>query len=113
MKLLEQNDKLGFYTVGSTKHYIKPEALIDATKTGHFPEWNFNRNVFDHYAWDVEPELNLRELYRIRAQQLRDRYDYIRLEVSGGGDSAIPDDASRSRGGASAPSPSWRCDEQT
>jgi hypothetical protein len=88
MKLLEQNDKLGFYTVGSTKHYIKPEALIDATKTGHFPEWNFNRNVFDHYAWDVEPELGLRELYRIRAQQLRDRYDYIRLEVSGGGDSA-------------------------
>jgi hypothetical protein len=88
MKLLEQNDKLGFYTVGSTKHYIKPEALIDATKTGHFPEWNFNRNVFDHYAWDVEPEIGLRELYRIRAQQLRDKYDYIRLEVSGGGDSA-------------------------
>jgi len=88
MKLLEKNDKLGFYTVGASKHYIKPEALIDATKTGHFPEWNFNRNVFDKFAWDVEPELGLRELYRIRAQQLRDRYDYIRLEVSGGGDSA-------------------------
>lgn len=88
MNLLEQNDKLGFYTVGSVKHYIKPEALIEATKTGHFPEWNFNRNVFDHYAWDVEPEIGLRELYRIRAQQLRDKYDYIRLEVSGGGDSA-------------------------
>jgi hypothetical protein len=88
MKLLEQNDKLGFYTVGSVKHYIKPEALIEATKTGHFPEWNFNRNVFDHFAWNVEPELGLRELYRIRAQQLRDKYDYIRLEVSGGGDSA-------------------------
>lgn len=87
MKLLERNDKLGFYTVGSTKHHIKPEALIDATKTGCFPEWNFNRDVFDHYAWDVEPELSLIELYRIRAQQLRDRYDYIRLEVSGGGDS--------------------------
>lgn len=88
MKLLEQNNKLGFYTVGPNRHYIKPEALIDATKTGHFPEWNFNRDVFDKFAWDVEPELGLRELYRIRAQQLRDRYDYIRLEVSGGGDSA-------------------------
>ena len=35
-----------------------------------------------------EPQLSLRELYRMRAQQLRDRYDYIRLEFSGGSDSA-------------------------
>lgn len=87
-KLLEQNDKLGFYTVGTTKHYIKPQALIEATKTGHFPEWNFNRSTFDNFAWAHEPEAELRELYRLRAQQLRDKYDYIRLEVSGGGDSA-------------------------
>lgn len=88
MKLLEQNDKLGFYMVGAEKHYIKPEALIASTRTGHFPEWNFNRNVFDSFNWETEPDLGLRELYRIRAQQLRDRYDYIRLEVSGGGDSS-------------------------
>lgn len=85
---LENNTKLGFYTVGQTRHYIKPQALIDATKTNQFPEWHFNRDVFDGYAWDQEPEIGLRELYRMRAQQLRDRYDYIRLEVSGGGDSA-------------------------
>ena len=85
---LENNAKLGFYTVGQTRHYIKPQALIDATKTNQFPEWHFNRDVFDDYAWDQEPEIGLRELYRMRAQQLRDRYDYIRLEVSGGGDSA-------------------------
>lgn len=87
-KLLEQNDKLGYYTVGQNKHYVKPEALIEATKTNQFPEWNFNRNVFDNYDWLTEPETNIRELYRIRAQQLRDKYDYIRLEFSGGGDSA-------------------------
>lgn len=86
--LLEQNDKLGYYTVGQVKHYIKPEALIAATKTNQFPEWNFNRDVFDQYNWSVEPESSIKELYRIRAQQLRDKYDYIRLEVSGGGDSA-------------------------
>ena len=85
---LENNAKLGFYTVGQTRHSIKPQALIDATKTNQFPEWHFNRDVFDDYAWDQEPEIGLRELYRMRAQQLRDRYDYIRLEVSGGGDSA-------------------------
>ena len=85
---LENNPKLGYYTVGQTRHYIKPEALIDATKHNQFPEWNFNRDVFDVYAWHQEPEIGLRELYRMRAQQLRDKYDYIRLEVSGGGDSA-------------------------
>lgn len=87
-KLLEQNNKLGYYTVGQIRHYIKPEALIAATKTNQFPEWNFNRDVFDKYDWSIEPEISIKELYRIRAQQLRDKYDYIRLEVSGGGDSA-------------------------
>lgn len=85
---IEQNPKLGYYTVGQVRHYIKPKALIAATETDQFPEWNFNRDVFGNYNWSVEPEINLKELYRMRAQQLRDRYDYIRLEVSGGGDSA-------------------------
>lgn len=84
----EQNPKLGYYTVGQVRHYIKPKALIAATETDQFPEWNFNRDMFGNYNWSVEPEINLKELYRMRAQQLRDRYDYIRLEVSGGGDSA-------------------------
>jgi hypothetical protein len=85
---LENNPKLGFNKVGNQTFYIKPEALIDATKTNQFPEWNFNRDVFGKYDWSVEPEIGIKELYRIRAQQLRDKYDYIRLEVSGGGDSA-------------------------
>jgi hypothetical protein len=85
---LENNPKLGYYTVGQTRHYIKPQALVDATNTNQFPEWNFNRDVFDRYTWDQEPEIGLRELYRMRAQQLREKYDYIRLEVSGGGDSS-------------------------
>lgn len=87
-KLLEQNDKLGYYTVGPNKHYIKPLALIDATQSGYFPEWHFNRSVFDTFAWHHEPETELKELYRKRALQLREKYDYIRLEVSGGGDSS-------------------------
>ena len=51
---LENNPKLGYYTVGQTRHYIKPQALIDATKTNQFPEWNFNRDVFDNYNWSEE-----------------------------------------------------------
>jgi hypothetical protein len=88
MVLLEQNDQLGFYQVGQEKIYIKPRALVRATETNQFPEWNFNRDIFDTFPWHVEPGTGLRELYRLRAQQLREKYDYIRLEVSGGGDSS-------------------------
>lgn len=85
---LENNPKLGFYTVGNKTFYSKPLALIESTKTGEFPHWNFNNEVFGTQNWQQEPGSDLNELYRIRAQQLRDRYDYIRLEFSGGGDSA-------------------------
>jgi hypothetical protein len=84
---LEQNSKLGFYTVGDKTFHNKPQALLEATRTGHFPHWNFNRDVFSTIDTTVEPTLGLRDLYRMRAQQLRDSYDYIRLEFSGGSDS--------------------------
>lgn len=84
----EKNPKLGFYTVGEKVFYSKPMALIESTQTGHFPEWNFNNEIFGNQIWTEEPTANLQELYRLRAQQLRDQYDYIRLDVSGGGDSS-------------------------
>lgn len=84
---IEENPKLGYYTVGNNTYYSKVQALIEATKTNQFPHWNFNNEVYGAQNWLQEPEVNLRELYRIRAQQLRDKYDYIRLECSGGSDS--------------------------
>ena len=84
---IEENSKLGFYTVGDQTYYSKVQALMASTKSGDFPHWNFNNEVYGKQTWDQEPETNLRELYRLRAQQLRDRYDYIRVECSGGGDS--------------------------
>ena len=88
MNLLEQNPKLGFYTVGQKRFYSKPEALIEATTTGEFPQWNFNQELFSSLDASIEPGTDLQTLYRMRAQQIRDRYDYIRLEFSGGSDSA-------------------------
>lgn len=73
--------------VGGQRFYTKPMALVEATKTGHFPEWNFNNEVFGRMDWLTEPQTDLRHLYRLRAQQLRERYDWIRVEASGGGDS--------------------------
>jgi len=84
---LENNPKLGYYMVGDKKFFAKPQALVEATTSGHFPEWHFNRHVFENITWDQEPETDLRMLYRLRAQQLREKYDWIRVEASGGGDS--------------------------
>lgn len=83
----EENPKLGFYQIGTTRYYNKVAALTEASRSGQFPEWHFNRDVYDAIDWTQEPAQDLRQLYRQRAQQLRDRYDYIRLEASGGGDS--------------------------
>jgi hypothetical protein len=88
MTYYEENPKLGFYQIDDKKYYSKVQALIEGTRLNRFPEWNFNKNTFDNFAWDIEPEINLKELYRMRAQQLREQYDYIRMEVSGGGDSS-------------------------
>jgi len=85
--IIEKNPKLGYYCVGDKTYYSKVQALIEGTKTNQFPTWNFNNQVYASQNWLVDPELDIRELYRIRAQQLRDRYDYIRLECSGGSDS--------------------------
>ena len=84
---LEENPKLGYYTVGNSVFFSKVQALIESTKTGEFPHWNFNNEVYGQQTWLNEPETNLKDLYRLRAQQLRDKYDYIRVEASGGSDS--------------------------
>jgi hypothetical protein len=87
MYTLDNNPKLGYYKLGDKKIFSKVEALMEATKTNVFPEWHFNREVFDKVKWQAAPLTPIRDLYRMRAQQLRDKYDYIRVEASGGGDS--------------------------
>jgi hypothetical protein len=77
----------GFYQVGEQIFFSKFQAIVASQQTGHFPEWNFNNDVFAQWDWTVEPTEDLWEIYRQRAQQLRDNYDYIVLMFSGGSDS--------------------------
>jgi hypothetical protein len=82
-----RQDAYGFYTVDNLKFYSKVEALEVAAKTQSKVYWNFNDQAFSAYNWKVEPTQSLNELYRERAQQLRDKYDYLVLWYSGGADS--------------------------
>jgi hypothetical protein len=84
---LETNPKLGFYTLNNKVYYSKAQVLTESTRTGIFPHWQFNNEVFGSIDSTVEPNIDIRTLYRMRAQQLRERYDYLRLEFSGGSDS--------------------------
>jgi hypothetical protein len=85
--IFDTNPKLGYYTVGNDRFHSKPLALIEGTRRNIHPEWHFNKDAFGKFDWTVEPPETIRELYRKRAQQLRDKYDYLKLEFSGGGDS--------------------------
>jgi len=80
-------DKFGFYSVGDLKTYSKVEAIEWQQRTGHFPEWNFNKEIFDTVDWQTEPTIELWDLYKARARQIRDAYDYVVLFYSGGSDS--------------------------
>jgi hypothetical protein len=87
IQLLEKNDKLGFYIVNGQKYHNKIQALIEATNHKAHPVWNFNQKTFECQDWCADPLETISELYRMRAQQLRDQYDYIILNLSGGADS--------------------------
>jgi hypothetical protein len=49
--------------------------------------WHFNEDIFKNFDWTTEPSESIEELYRRRAQSIRDRYDYIVIWYSGGPDS--------------------------
>lgn len=83
---MQDKDKFGFYQVGDLKFYSKFDAASVAAKTNQSLSWHFNDEVFGLYDWSKEPVTSLPELYRARAQQLRDNYDYLVLWYSGGAD---------------------------
>jgi hypothetical protein len=80
-------DKFGFYQVDDRSTYSKLEALEWAKKPGAKAEWNFNRSAFDSLEWTKEPETDLWSMYKLRARQIREAYDYVVLFYSGGSDS--------------------------
>lgn len=84
---LSEKNKFGYYTVGSYCTYSKYDAQKISSSTGQTVHWNFNDTDFSLHNWTIEPTVSLDELYRQRAQQIREKYDYIVLWYSGGSDS--------------------------
>lgn len=81
------NNKLGFYQVDQTTFSDKLDAVLYAGLTRSSISWHFNDQVYDNLNWKQEPSLGLDDYYKLRAQQIRDQYDYVIILCSGGGDS--------------------------
>jgi hypothetical protein len=79
--------RLGEYCVGDLRFINKYDAMLFAKNTGLELTWDFNDAVFSCYDWAIPITKNINELYKERAQQLRDKYDYVSLFFSGGADS--------------------------
>jgi hypothetical protein len=81
------NSYLGHYTVNGQIFSDKLSAILEAQKTAAKITWYFNNDTFNKFDWQTEPSLSLDQYYKIRAQQIRDRFDYVIIMCSGGADS--------------------------
>lgn len=84
---LGQIKKYGYYTVGEHNYYATADAFIAANRDKKPVQFYYHNNVFSKVDVQALESLKLADLYRDRAQQLRDTYDYLSLQYSGGSDS--------------------------
>ena len=85
--MIPLNSPHGYYIVGDQIYLNKSEAVFQASTTGKELVWKFHDDVFNTINWNQRPSGTLRDLYKERAQQIRDKYDYVVVHFSGGMDS--------------------------
>jgi hypothetical protein len=85
--LNERTARHGYYQVGNLLFNKKLNAVLEASSTRQSISWNFNHNVYEAQSKRARLNISLPELYRQRALQLREQYDYLILGYSGGADS--------------------------
>lgn len=85
--MIVNNNLLGYYLVEGKIFNDKIQAILYANENKRPIDFNFFKEVFGALNWNEEPETSLDEFYKIRAQQLRDKYDYLIAFCSGGADS--------------------------
>ena len=77
----------GHWMVDGKCFYKKFDALIYATEIKKPVEFVFFTEVWNKFDRSVLGKFSLNDLYKKRAQQIRDEYDYLILYFSGGADS--------------------------
>lgn len=77
----------GYYQTADKITFSKVEAMEWGRAKNQPVTWHFNDKVFGAMNTTVEPEISLVDLYKRRAKQISDSYDYVVLFYSGGADS--------------------------
>lgn len=77
----------GYYSVNNVPFRSKIAAYRESLLTGHDVKWHYFTDIFKSIDKNSLGQASLDELYKHRAQQLRDSYDYLVLYYSGGSDS--------------------------
>jgi hypothetical protein len=85
--MMQQNYEYGYYSVGDRRYLNKLQAVRDAVSIGHWIHWNFLEEEFSQYRWHQEPEQSLDYYYSSRARRIRETYNHVAVEFSGGADS--------------------------
>ena len=83
----EEFTKYGYYDVEGFKTLSKLEAWQLSKGDFNKIKFIYNDYHFSKIDWSVEPKEDIYELFRQRAQQIREKYDYVVLVYSGGVDS--------------------------
>lgn len=79
----------GIYYVNGVSFLNRSDALIYASTLGVNAKivWDYHDDVFSKVDWKKPVNYSLEEMYKMRAQQIRDTYDHVVLNFSGGVDS--------------------------
>lgn len=77
----------GIYTCNGRHFHNKIDAIFEANVSGRHVEWDYHHSTFGQHQWHIDPPVELEELYKQRALQLRQAYDHLVLFYSGGVDS--------------------------
>jgi hypothetical protein len=77
----------GFWQVGEESFFKKFDALVYATKIKQPVKFIFFDHVWDSFDRSLLGKFSSKELYKQRALQLREEYDYLIVYFSGGADS--------------------------
>lgn len=80
-------EKYGCWTVNDQRFLKKYDALLHATNNGGTVKFYYHDDVWKNFDRSLLGKQSLDSLYKQRAQQLRDLYDYIIIYYSGGADS--------------------------
>lgn len=83
----EINEKYGVWVSNNVKFDNSYEAYVHATKHSSTVNFYYHHDVFDSFDSSNLGHIDLDFLYRVRAEKLREKYDYLILYYSGGADS--------------------------